>query len=146
VVRGEVPRGTVDLEERARREQERVLMNRERLKFRVYAAARGVVLGTELFRSNFQLHEPEILINVYPQYVDLNASLNAGQLHLLPAKGRSRDLRRFAEELRTGLEKLAAELQLELSFDPARWGGSEPVMLGDVPCGYRAVLLRSGHE
>jgi hypothetical protein len=136
----------VDGEDRARREQERVIKARERLKFRVYAAARGVVLGTELFRSNFQLHEPEIVINVYSQYVDLNASLNEGQLRLLPVRGRSRDLHRFAEELSTGLAKLAAELQLELTTDPARWGGSAPVQLGDVPCGYRAVLLRSGPE
>jgi hypothetical protein len=133
----------VDVEDRARKEQERIIRDRERLKFRVYAAARGVVLDTELFRSNFQLHEPEIVINVYPQHVDLNASLNEGQLRLLPARGRARDLRRFAEELRIGLEKLAAPLQLELTADPARWGGSAPVMLGDVPCGYRAVLLRS---
>jgi hypothetical protein len=136
----------VGAEERARREQEKIIQGRERLKFRVYAAARVVVLGTELFRSNFQLHEPDIAVNVYAQYVDVNASLNEGQLRLLPAKARSRDLHRFAVELRTGLEKMAAQLQLEWTTDPARWGGSEPVTLGDVPCGYRAVLLRSERE
>jgi hypothetical protein len=138
--------GSVDDEERARKEQERISRDRERLRFRVYSAARDVVLGTELFRSNFQLHEPEIVVTVYAQYVDLNASLNEAQLRLLPAKGRSRDLRRFAEELRSGLEKLAVQLQLELTDDPARWGGSGPVSLADAACGYRAVLLRRGRE
>ena len=137
---------TVDVEEKARREQERLIRERERLRFRVYAAARGVVLGTELFRSNFQLHEPEIVVCVYPRYVDVNASLTEGQLRLLPATGRSRDLRRFAEELRVGLEKAAVQLELQLTSDPSRWGGSEPVALGDAPCGYRAVLLRSGRD
>jgi hypothetical protein len=136
----------VDEEERARREQVRLIREREQLRFRVYSAARGMVLGTTLFQSNFQLHEPEIVVNVYSQYVDVNASLNEGQLRLLPTKDRSRDLHRFADELRVGLEKLADQLQLELTADPARWGGSEPVTLGNVPCGYRAVLLRSHRE
>jgi hypothetical protein len=136
----------VDVEEKARREQDRVIRDRERLKFRVYAVARAVLLGTELFRSNFQLHEPEIVVNVYREYVDVNASLNEGQVRLLPARGRSRDLHRFAEEVRTGLERQAPQLHLELTTDPARWGGSEPVALGDVPCGYRAVLLRLDRE
>jgi len=104
------------------------------------------MLGTELFRTNFQLHEPEIVVSVYAQHVDVNASLTENQLRLLPVKGRSRDLHRFAEELREGLGRLAAQLQLELTADPARWGGSEPVTLGDVPCGYRAVLLRRERE
>ena len=132
----------MDPEERARREQERVIKSRERLRFRVYAAVRDVALGTELFRSHFELHEPEILVNVYVRFVDVNISLNEGQLHLLPAKGRSRDLNRFAEELRAGFGRIAADLHLEFTTDPSRFGGSEPVMLTDVPCGYRAVLLR----
>jgi hypothetical protein len=136
----------VDPEERARREQERVIRVRERLKFRVYAAVRDVVLGTELFRSHFELHEPDIVVNVYPQFVDVHTSLNEGQLHLLPAKGRSRELNRFAEELRIGMEKIAANLHVEFTTDPARFGGSEPVMLVDVPSGYRAVLLRSERD
>jgi len=136
----------MDLEERARREQERVIKDRERLKFRVYAAVRDVTLATELFRSNFQLHEPDIVVNVYAQFVDVNTSLNEGQLHLLPAHGRSRDLTRFAEELRTGIARIAPDLHLELTTDPARFGSSEPVMLVDVPCGYRAVLLRPERE
>ena len=136
----------MDPEERARREQERVIKGRERLKFRVYSAVRDVVLGTELFRSHFELHEPDIFVNVYAQFVDVNISLNEGQLHLLPAKGRSRDLTRFAEELRTGMERIAIDLHLVFTTDPSRFGGSEPVMLVDVPCGYRAVLLRSQLE
>jgi hypothetical protein len=136
----------VDSEERARREQERVIRGRERLRFRVYTAVRDVVLGTELFRSHFELHEPEIFVNVYAQFVDVNTSLNEAQLHLLPARGRTRDLNRFAEELRTGLERIATTLHLEFTGDPARFGGSGPVMLVDVPCGYRAVLLRSERE
>jgi len=136
----------VSAEERARREQERIIRDRERLRFRVYAATRGVVLATELFRSNFQLHEPEVVINVYPRYVDVNVSLTEGQFRLLPVLGRTRDLHRFAEELGAGLEKMAATLALEWTTDPARWGGSEPVTLGDVPCGYRAVLVRASRE
>jgi hypothetical protein len=136
----------MDPAERARREQERVIRARERLKFRVYAAARDVVLGTELFRSNFQLHEPDIFVNVYPQFVDVNTSLNEGQLRLLPENSRSRDLSRFAEELRSGLEKVAANLHLEFTAEAARFGGSGPVTLVNVPIGYRAVLLRSERE
>ncbi|MFZ0699036.1 MAG: hypothetical protein WAN74_02420 [Thermoplasmata archaeon] len=136
----------MDPEEQARREQERVIKGRERLKFRVYSAVRDVVLGSELFRSHFELHEPEIIVNVYARFVDVNTSLNEAQLHLLPARGRSRDLNRFAEELRAGLAGIASKLQLEFTTDPARYGGSEPVMLVGVPCGYRAVLLRSQPE
>ena len=136
----------MDLEERARREQERVIRDRERLKFRVYSAVRDVTLGTELFRSNFQLHEPDIVVNVYASFVDVNVSLNEGQLHLLPVHGRSRDLNRFAEELRTGIARIAPSLHLEFTTDSARFGGSEPVTLVDVPCGYRAVLLRPERE
>lgn len=136
----------MDPEEQARREQERVIKGRERLKFRVYSAVRDVVLGSELFRAHFELHEPDIFVNVYAQFVDVHTSLNEGQLRLLPARGRSRDLHRFAGELRTGIERIAAGLQLEFTADPARFGGSEPVMLVDVPCGYRAVLLRPPRE
>ena len=137
---------TVDPEERARREQERVIKGRERLKFRVFAAVRDVALGTQLFRSNFQLHEPDIFVNVYPRYVDVNTTLNEGQLRLLPTDGRPGELNRFAVELKAGLERIAASLHLELTVDPARYGGSEPVILVDAPCGYRAVLLRSEPE
>ena len=136
----------MDPEERARKEQERVVRDRERLKFRAYAACREVGLASELFRSHFQLHEPEITVNVYPRYVDVNVCLNDAQLRLLPARGRSKELHRFAGELRAGLEKVAADLNLEFTVDPARFGGSEPVTLVDVPIGYRAVLLRPGPE
>jgi len=119
---------------------------RERLKFRAFAAVRNVVLGTELFRSHFELHEPDISVSVYPQFVDVNTSLTEGQLRLLPAKGRSRELNRFSEELRAGLQQVGGELHLELTTDTDPFGGSGPVMLVDVPCGYRAVLLRSQRE
>jgi hypothetical protein len=135
-----------DTEERARREHERIMKARERLKFRVYAAVRGVVLGTELFRSHSELYEPEIIVNVYAQFVDANASLNEGQVRLLPVRGRTGYLNRFAEEMRNGIEKIAPSLHLELTTDPARFGGSQPVMLVDVPCGYRAVLIRREPE
>jgi hypothetical protein len=140
------PITTVDLEEQARREQERVIKARERLRFRVYTAVRDVMLGSELFRSHFELHEPDIVVNVYAQVVDVNASLNEAQLHLLPARGRSRELNRFAEELGAGLARMAPKLQLELTTDPLRFGGSGPVMLAGVPCGFRAVLIRAPQE
>jgi hypothetical protein len=136
----------VDPEDRARREQERVIKARERQKFRVYAAVRDLVLSTELFRSHFELHEPDIVVNVYARFVDAHISLNEGQLHLLPARGRARELNHFAEELRTGIARIALDLHLEFTTEPARFGGSEPVMLVDVPIGYRAVLLRSQRE
>ncbi|MGD0250819.1 MAG: hypothetical protein ABSB97_08065 [Thermoplasmata archaeon] len=136
----------MDPEERARREQEQVLKDRERLRFRVYSAVRDVTLGTDLFRSHFQLHEPEIVVNVYARFVDVNTSLNEAQLRLLPARGRPRNLNRFAEELRAGAERVAADLHLEFTTDPARFGGSDAVMLVGVPVGYRAVLLRSQPE
>lgn len=119
---------------------------RERLRFRVYAAVRNAVLATELFRSHSELYEPEIVVNVYAQFIDVNASLNEGQVRLLPVRGRSRELIRFAEELRTGFERIAANLHLEFTTDPARFGGSQPVMLVDVPSGYHAVLLRREGE
>lgn len=127
----------------ARRDDERILRAREQLRFRVYAAVRNVALRTELFRSNFQLHEPEISVSVYSRYVDVNASLSEAQLRLVPVAGRAQALGRFAEELRTGIEKVAPTLQLEFSVDPASFGGSEPVMAGEAPVGLRAVLLRS---
>lgn len=136
----------MDPAEGARREQERLMKARERLRFQVYTAVRDVMLGTELFRSNFQLHEPEISVSAYASFIDVNASLNEAQLHLLPVESRSRDLNRFAEELRRGIEGIATNLRLEFTTDPARFGGSEPVLLSDVPIGYRAVLLRSGRE
>jgi hypothetical protein len=136
----------VDPEERARREQDRVIRSRERLKFRVYSTVRDLVLGTDLFRSHFQLHEPDIIVNVYRHYVDVVTSLNEAQFHVLPVRTRSRELNRFAEQLRVGMEKIATDLDLTFTSDVARFGGSEPVMLVDVPSGYRAVLLRSGAE
>jgi hypothetical protein len=136
----------VDPEERTRKEQERVIKGRERLKFRVFAAVRDVVLGTQLFRSNFQLHEPDICVNVYAEYVDVNTTLNEGQLRLLPTNGRSRDLNLFAEELQSGIGRVAGPLHLQLTLDTARYGGSEPVRLLEASCGYRAVLLRSETE
>ncbi len=119
---------------------------RERLKFRVFTAVRDVMLGADLFRSNFQLHEPEISVSAYAGYLDVNASLNEAQLRLVPVDSRSSDLNRFAGQLQQGFEKLAANLHLEFTTDPARFGGSWPVMLADVPIGYRAVLLRSEIE
>jgi hypothetical protein len=122
------------------------MKSRERLRFRVYSAVRDVMLGTELFRSNFQLHEPDFVVSAYATFIDVNASLNEGQLQLVPVDNRSRDLHRFAEELRRGVEKIASTLGLEFTTDPTRFGGSGPVMLVDVPIGYRAVLLRPGGE
>lgn len=130
----------------ARRDDERVLRIREQLRFRVYAAVRDVALGTELFRSNFQLHEPEISINVYSHHVDVNASLSEAQLRLVPVTGRPRALSQFATELRDGIEKVATTLQLEFTVDRAKFGGSEPVAVGEVPVGFRAVLLRSNPD
>lgn len=137
---------TVDAAERARREQDRILKARERLRFRVFSAVRERVLATELFRSHYELHEPEITVNVYTQFVDAATALTEGQLRLLPASTRSRDLHRFADELRSGMEKVAEDLDLELSTDPARFGGSQPVSLVDVPYGYRAVFVRAEPE
>ena len=136
----------MDPVEQARREQERAMKVRERLRFRVYTAVRDVMLETELFRSNFQLHEPDIFVSAYASFIDVNASLNEAQLHLLPVNSRSRDLHRFVEELRHGIERTATNLHLEFTTDPARFGGSGPVILVDVPIGYRAVLLRSEPE
>ncbi|HXY46794.1 MAG TPA: hypothetical protein VEK13_02700 [Thermoplasmata archaeon] len=136
----------MDPQERARKEHERVMKARERLKFRVYAAARSAVLATEFFRSHSELYEPEIVVNVYAPYVDVNASLTEGQVRLLPVNGRSRELTRFAEELRVGLQRAATSLGLEFTEDLSRYGGSQPVMLVDVPCGIHAILLRHGPE
>ena len=126
-----------------RRDEERVLKAREQLRFRLYAAVREVALGTELFRANFQLHEPEISISVYAHHVDVNASLSESQLRLVPIDGRPRVLNRFAEQLRNGMERAATTLELKLSEQPGRFGASEPVLVGEVPVGYHAVLLRS---
>ncbi len=125
-----------------RRDEERVLKAREQLRFRLYAAIRDVALGTELFRANFQLHEPEISISVYSHHVDVNASLSESQLRLVATDGRPRVLTRFAEQLRSGMERAAITLQLELSEQPGRFGVSEPILVGEVPVGYHAVLLR----
>ena len=136
----------MDPEERARREQDRVIRSRERLKFRVFSAVRDLVLGSDLFRTHFQLHEPDIVVNVYSQYVDVVTCLNESQLHILPVRNRSRELSRFGEQLRVGMERIATGLELKFSSDAAQFGGSEPVMLVDVPIGYRAVFPRSGSE
>ena len=119
---------------------------RERLKFKIYAAVRTAVLATEFFRTHSELYEPEIVVNVYAPYVDVNASLTEGQVRLLPVNGRARELNRFAGELRVGLQKAAASLGLEFTDDPRQYGGSQPVMLVDVPCGFHAILLRHGAE
>jgi len=126
-----------------RREDERTLRAWEQLRFRVYSAARDIALGTQLFRTNFQLHEPEITVNVYARFVDLNVSLNGAQFHLIPLEGRSRDLDLFAQELEGGIRRVAATLELDFTTDPAQFGGSGPIRLVTVPIGYRAVLLRT---
>ncbi len=136
----------MDPEERSGRDRERAITARERLRFRVYSAVRDVVLRTDLFRTHPELHEPEISVNVYPQLVDVNASLTEGQVRLLRDKVRPRDMNRFAEEIQDGIEKAAGSLQLELTLDPARFGGSQPVVLVGVPNGFRAVLLRREPE
>jgi len=136
----------VDTAERARREQDRAIRERERLRFRVYAATRDLALGTALFRSHFEFHEPEVVVNVYPRFVDVNVALNEGQLRLLPGADRPRDLKQFAEELREGFGRMAACLHLELTTEPSRFGGAEPIMLLDVSIGYHAVLLRRESE
>lgn len=136
----------MDPAEQSRREHERVMKARERLRFRVYAAVREVVLRTELFRAHTEFFEPDVFVNVFAQYVDVTTSLNEGQVRLLPVRGRSRDLNRFAEELRQGFERIGRDLRLEFATDPARFGGSQPVMLVDVPSGYHAILLRREPE
>lgn len=136
----------MDEELQHRKEQIRVLRDRERLRFRVFAAVRDVALGTELFRSHAEIHEPEVTVTVFPQAVDVTTSLTERQLHVLREKVRTGDLRRFADELRAGIGAGAGKLNLELSTDPARLGGSQPVLLAGVPSGYRAVLLRRDPE
>jgi hypothetical protein len=136
----------VDPEEKAGRARERALTARERLRFRVYSAVRDVVLGTELFRSHPELHEPEIFVNVYAQLVDVNACLSEGQLRLLREKTGAKGLSRFAEELRIGIGEAAAGLRLEFTTNPVQFGGSQPVILLDTASGYRAVLLRPEPE
>jgi hypothetical protein len=137
---------TPDREEQARKEHERIMRARERLKFRVYAAVRDVVLGTELFRTHTEFFEPEVVVNVFAQYVDVTTSLSEGQVRLLPVRNRARDLNRFAEELRAGIQRVASDLGLEFALDPLRYGGSQAVTLGDVPSGFRGVLLRRESE
>ncbi len=136
----------MDSEERARKEHERVMRAREKLKFRVYAAVRDAVLATDLFRAHSQLYEPDIVVNIYPRWVDVTTVLTEVQVRLLPVAGRTRVLHRFAEQLRAAIAGAAKGLELEFTEDPARWGGSQPVLLVDIPTGYRAVLLRSAPE
>lgn len=132
--------------EAAQRERERLVKARERLKFQAYAAVRDVALRTELFRSHPQLHEPEISVNVYPQFVDVYASLTEGQLRLLRVGGVRQDLDRFAAELKKGIEGAVGSLRLTLTEDPAQLGGSLPVKLLGGAIGYRAVLVRNEPE
>ena len=128
------------------RDLERILRARDRVRFRVYAGVRDAMLRSELFRSLPQLHEPEVVVNVSGPWVDVTAALNEGQFHLLVANGRTPDLPRFAEELQRGIESTARELGLTLSTDRARFGGSFAVMLGALPIGFRAALLRPDAE
>ena len=130
----------------ARKARERVSSARERLKFRVYSAFRDVVLRTDLFRSHFELHEPDITVNVYPQFADVMTYLNEAQFRVLRRSVQPAELRRFAEQLRVGAEKVANDLHLVSTSDQAGYGSSGPVMLVDVPIGYRAVLIRSEPE
>jgi hypothetical protein len=136
----------MDPAQSARREQERVMKARERLRFRVYSAVRDVMLGSDLFRSNFQLHEPDLVVSAYAAFLDVNASLNEGQLQLIPVENRPRILSQFAEELHRGIERVARNLGLELALDSSQFGGSGPILLVNVPIGYRAVLLRRESE
>ncbi len=119
---------------------------RERLRFRVFAAVREAAFQTELFRSHPEFYEPDIFVNVYAHWVDAHTALNEGQVHLLPLRGRAGDLSRYVDQLRAGIEQRAPALQLEFTADPARFGGSQAVMLADVPIGYRAVFLRHDRE
>jgi hypothetical protein len=132
----------VESERRDRKEQERVLQARERLRFRVYAAVRDLALGTELFRTHFELHEPEVSVGVFARFVDVCVALTEGQLRLLPTLGRSRDLGRFAQELHAGLARVADGLDLEPERGPDPLGLSGPVELVGVPIGVRAILRR----
>jgi len=116
------------------------MRDRERLKFRLYAAVRDLTLGSELFRTHYELHEPEVTVGVYEQFVDVSVALTEGQLRLLPAAGRSRDMGRFAEELKVGLSKVAVGLGLDPPAGADPLGLSGPVDLVGVPIGYRAIL------
>jgi hypothetical protein len=132
----------VDAEERARREQERVLRSREHLRFQVFAAVRRVAFGAELFRTHPEFYEPDIFVNVYPEFVDATTALTEGQVRLLPVHARARELSRYAEELRGGFQTLAPSLRLEFVAGPSRFGVTEPVMLVDIPIGYHALFAR----
>jgi hypothetical protein len=132
----------MDPEERAQRARERVSSARERLKFKVYSSFRDVVLRTDLFREHFELHEPDISVNVYAQFVDASTCLNEAQFRLLRGSVPPIGLRRYAEQLQLGVGKLATDLHLEPATGPGPLGASGPVMLADVPIGYRAILLR----
>jgi len=128
------------------KDHDRTMRTRERLKFRVYAAVRELVMNSDLYRSRPDFFEPDIVINVYPDCVDVSTALNEGQVHLLPAEGRAVALVRFLEELRNGMQRVALSLGLELSPEGSHHGGTRPVMLLDVPIGYRAILLRKDRE
>ena len=139
---GVLSKGSYALPVPAPGDAERVLAARERLRFRVFSAARDVALGTRLFRLNFQLHEPEISVNVYSRHVDVNVCLNEAQLRLLPKTERSRELEHFTRELQSGIERLAASVQLVFTLEKPQFGGSEAIMAGENAIGYHAVLLR----
>lgn len=118
------------------------MKGRERLRFHVYSAVRGAVLDTALFRSHSELNEPEIVVNVYAEFVDAVASLTEGQVRLLPVRGRAHELHRFGEELRRGLGRIAPGLRLEPTTESSLLGRSQPVLLVDVPIEYRAIFRR----
>jgi len=124
------------------REVERVLRERERLRFRVYAATREAVLATELFRSHAQLHEPEIATNVYPGAVEVVTTLSEGQLRLLRADADASAFSRFVEDVRSRLESRGDALGLRSVAEAPGFGRSEAVRAAGVPCGYRALFLR----
>jgi hypothetical protein len=134
---------TMDAQERARMKHDRLMKARQRLQNRVLTSVRNIVLGTALFRSHPELHDPDVSVTVYAQFVLVTTSLNGGQLEILPVDGRARDLNEFAEQLREGLETLAADLHLPMVQDPGSpLGRSGPIMVLDTPSGYQAVLLR----
>lgn len=133
----------MDPEEQARRDNERVVNSRERLRARVDAKVREFVLGSALFRAHPELGQPDVFVHVYSQFVHVVTSLNGAQLSILPIHGRTRDLNHFAEELRERFERLATDLHMTLVTEPGGpFGKSTPVMVIDTPSGYWAVLSR----
>lgn len=126
------------------KEEERVLRAREKLRFRLFAAVREMMLATELFRTHYELHEPEVVVSVFADDVDIVAVLNESQIRLLKGRVGLGELTRFAADVRRGLARCATEAGLEARSD--RHGREEPalVALVDAPIGCHAVLGR--HE